>query len=96
MPCDAISARSVDARAALAFHARQMRLWFSAEESCFTMQAETTHTKIDKNAIEEMNEPAWAMARVATHDRAAHRSKPFETPADGGWGGSLKFDLRSS
>jgi len=31
-------------------------------------RSEADHTNVDKNAIEEMNELAWAMARVATLD----------------------------
>ena len=36
---------------------------------CKRGRSEADHTNVDKNAIEEMNELAWAIARVATHDR---------------------------
>src|SRR5262245_29609051 len=45
-----------------------MRRAITRVSRCKGGRSEAAHTKIDKNAIEEMNELAWAMARVPTHD----------------------------
>ena len=45
-----------------------MRRAITRVSRCKGGRSEADHTKIDKNAIEEMNELAWAMARVPTHD----------------------------